>query len=82
MTGHHEVFGTVLSIAKGSLVLAKRNGARLTVDTGAAIRTLQFAEPTVGHGVLVRGTYKPDGAMTAETVLHAKDNARMWQPDR
>lgn len=80
--GRHEVFGTVRSIGQGKLVLAKRTGAVLTVDTSAAIRTLQYAEPTVGHGVLVRGTYKLDGSMAAETVLHAKDNARMWQSDR
>lgn len=80
--GQHEVFGTVRSIGKGKLVLAKRAGALLTVDTSAAIRTMQFAEPTVGHGVLVRGTYKLDGSLAADTVLHAKDNARMWQSDR
>jgi len=80
--GQHEIFGMVRAINGWSVTVAKRDGTLVTVDTLAAAQSHNFAEPAVGHGILVRGTYKTMTAMTADVVLHAKDHPGMWQSDR
>jgi hypothetical protein len=80
--GQHEIFGIVKAMNGWSVTVAKRDGTLVNVDTLAAAQSKNFAEPRVGHGILVRGKYTGINAMTADVVLHAKDHAGMWQPDR
>jgi len=78
----HEIFGIVRAMNGDRLTVARRDGRLITVDTAPARQALAYAEPTVGHGVLVRGTLSLEGVMTATTVLHAKTNPKMWPQDR
>ncbi|HEY1630170.1 MAG TPA: hypothetical protein VGF56_02595 [Rhizomicrobium sp.] len=80
--GQHEIFGMVRSVSGSTITVAKRDGTMLTVDTSPAEKNKLFAEPTVGHGVLVRGKYTAMNQMAADVVMHAKDHAGMWQADR
>ena len=80
--GQHEIFGLVRAIDGFTVTVAKRDGSLVKVDTLAAQQNHKFAEPSVGHGILVRGSYTSTGAMTADVVLHAKDYKGMWQSDR
>ncbi len=79
--GMHEVFGTVRAINGYLLTVEKRDRSLLTVDVREAQRNLNYAQPTVGHGVLVRGAYSGK-VLSAAFVFHAKDHASMWQSDR
>lgn len=80
--GMHEIFGTVKVFSGSTIVVAKRDGTLVTVDAQDAAKKLNFAEPRVGHGILVRGTFNPDGTIVAQMVLHAKDHVAMWPSDR
>jgi hypothetical protein len=80
--GQHEIFGLVRAIDGFTVTVARRDGSLVKVDTLAAQQNHKFAEPSVGHGILVRGTYTSNGTMTADVVLHAKDYKGMWQSDR
>jgi hypothetical protein len=62
--------------------VVRRNGNVIKVDGAAAFAKFQAAAPSVGHGILVRGTIDEDGVLHADTLMHAKDNSAMWQPDR
>jgi hypothetical protein len=78
----HEIFGIVQSMAGDRLVVVKRTGDIVVVDASLAIAKDQFAEPSVGHAVVARGTYDALGALQADTLLHAKDNPDICLPDR
>jgi hypothetical protein len=82
LVGEHEIFGTVRAIDGWSVTVARRDGSLVTVDTLAAAQNHSFAQPSVGHGIIVRGTFSGRNAMTARVVLHAKDHASMWLSDR
>lgn len=80
--GQHEISGTVQSIDSATITVRTRTGALITVDGAAAFANFQAAPPSVGHGILVRGTIDEAGVVHADTLLHAKDNPAMWLPDR
>ncbi|HEX3674822.1 MAG TPA: hypothetical protein VHU87_11145 [Rhizomicrobium sp.] len=80
--GQHEIFGTVRAIDGWTATIARRDGSLVKVDMLAAAQTGKFAQPRVGHGILVRGKYTAMNAMAADIVMHAKDRAGMWQSDR
>lgn len=79
--GQHEVFGTVKAINGTNITVARRDGSLISVDMRPAIDNERFASPTVGHGVRLRGSLAGN-AMTAQYVMHAKDNPVTWRPDR
>jgi hypothetical protein len=81
-SGQHEFYGTVTAMNGWTVTVKRRDGSLVKVDTLAAVQAKNFAEPTVGHGVLVRGHFTGTNAMTADYVLHAKDHADMWRTDR
>jgi hypothetical protein len=78
----HEVFGTVVHQDGAELTIAKRNGDLVAVDGTEAFDRSRAAAPSVGHGIIVRGTYAEGGVLHADTLLHAKDNPAMWPADR
>jgi hypothetical protein len=80
--GEYEVSGIVQNIDGSTLTVVRRNGNVIKVDGAAAFAKFQAAAPSVGHGILVRGTIDEDGVLHADTLMHAKDNSAMWQPDR
>lgn len=80
--GEHEIFGMVRAFRGSIIVLARRDGALVTVDARDALRQARFAQPTVGHGVMVRGRYNGARTFVASYVFHAKDHAAMWYSDR
>ncbi len=80
--GAHELYGIVRSINGPMLTVETRVGKTVTVDDSKAAVNFQMAEPSVGHGVLVRGTFGAGGVMLASSLLHAKDHPAMWLPDR
>jgi|HubBroStandDraft_1064217.scaffolds.fasta_scaffold09864_3 hypothetical protein len=79
---HHEVFGTVVHQEGAELTVAKRNGDLIAVDGTEAFALSRAAQPSVGHGIIVRGTYGASGVLEADTLLHAKDNPALWPADR
>ncbi|HEX4295806.1 MAG TPA: hypothetical protein VHZ29_16850 [Rhizomicrobium sp.] len=80
--GTHEIYGTVRAIDGTMLKVARRDGSALTVDAGVAEKTLRYAEPVVGNGVILRGAYGAGGVLDAEIVMHAKRDSAMWPADR
>ena len=80
--GQHEIYGTVHGINGSTVIVQKRDGTLVTVDALAAAKGFDLAAPSIGHGILVRGTFNPAGVMVASVVMHAKDRAAMWLPDR
>jgi hypothetical protein len=80
--GHHEIYGLVERMKGAAIAIRKRDGAMEQLDASTAKETLHFAVPTVGHGLLARGTYDANGILHADTVLHAKDHAALWPADR
>jgi hypothetical protein len=80
--GHHEVFGTVVHQDGAELTVAKRDGDLVAVDGTEAFALSRAAEPSVGHGIIVRGIFGPGGVLQADTLLHAKDNPALWPADR
>jgi hypothetical protein len=79
---HHEVFGTVVHQDGVELTVAKRNGDLIAVDGTEAFAHSRAAQPSVGRGIIVRGTYNAAGVLQADTLLHAKDNPAIWPTDR
>jgi hypothetical protein len=80
--GMHEISGTVRAMNDYVMTVAKRDGSLVTVDGSAAARNLNYAQPKIGNGVLVRGTINQAGVFDASIVLHAKKDPAMWLPDR
>jgi hypothetical protein len=80
--GQHEVFGTVVHQDGAELTVANRNGDLVAVDGTEAFAHSRAVESSVGHGVMVRGTYAEDGVLRADALLHARDNPAMWPADR
>jgi hypothetical protein len=79
--GEHEFRGTVRIISNDTLAVETRDGKMISVDYRAAAADYKVAPPTVGHGVLVRGTFEGK-VMKAEVVGHAPDHPRQWPADR
>jgi hypothetical protein len=79
--GQHEVYATVVSQDGTHLVVAKRTGELVEVDGTEAFAHSRAAEPSVGHGIRIRGRYA-EGVLHADTLLHAKDNPGIWPTDR
>ena len=80
--GQHEISGTVQSIYGSTLTVRARAGSLIKVDGASAVANFKAAPPSIGHGILVRGTIDGSGVVHAEALLHAKDNPAMWRPDR
>jgi len=80
--GHHEIFGIADRINGNVIALHKRDGALQLLNVSVAKQTLHYAIPTIGHGLVARGTYDANGVMHADTVLHAKDHIAVWPADR
>lgn len=80
--GMHEIYGTVRGIKGSALLVEKRTGALIHVDGAAAFANFQAAQPSVGHGILVRGSLDEAGVLHATTLLHAKDGSAIWPDDR
>jgi hypothetical protein len=54
----------------------------IKVDGAAAVANFEAAPPSIGHGILVRGTIDESGVVHAEALQHAKDSPAMWRADR
>jgi hypothetical protein len=67
---------------RGSILIAKRNGAQLRIDASLAQKTFHFAEPAPGHALMARGTIDKSGVLEASAIFHAKDSAALWPADR
>ena len=80
--GEHEIRGVVKSMNGNLLRVAERDGSMLTVDTTQAEKNFRMAEPSVGNGLLARGTVDATGIFRALVILHAKNNPAMWPADR
>jgi hypothetical protein len=80
--GEHEISGTVQDIDGTTLSVRTRSGTLIKVDGASAFANFQAAPPSVGHGILVRGSIDESGVVHAEALLHAKDNPAIWLPDR
>jgi hypothetical protein len=80
--GEHDVYGSIVSLKRGTFALRTRAGRTLLVDGRAAWRHHQSAVLYVDRRVEVRGTFGKGGTLTAQTILSAKDSAALWPPDR
>lgn len=79
--GVHEFTGTVRSLNGKAMTVMLRNGTLLGVDMSVAIGTFHYAQPAVGDGVLVHGSFAGQ-VFAASIVMHAKNDPSMWQADR
>lgn len=79
--GVHEIRGTVRNISGYTLLVQKRDGTMITVDSTMAAANHKAAPPSVGHALFARGKVEGD-VMKAEIVGHVPDALQAWQPDR
>ncbi len=77
----HDLYGIVSAIDGTVITLRPRNGAPVRVDVAAARAAGDYAPAAIGRAALVRGDYKA-GMFVAKYVLHAKQQASLWGPDR
>lgn len=80
--GEHEIYATMRSMKGTTLTVEKRDGQTLRLDATDAKRLKRFAEPSVGHALIARGTFDKSGVLQASIVLHAKDHSALWPADR
>ncbi|HXM00250.1 MAG TPA: hypothetical protein VN932_09995, partial [Rhizomicrobium sp.] len=65
--GMHEIYGMVRAVAGSTITVVKRDGTIVSVDAQPAVANMNFAEPAVGRGILVRGAYNNDGVLVAQS---------------
>ena len=80
--GEHEIHGIARSINGNLVTVARRDGSLITVDSTEAEKNSRMAEPSVGAGLLARGSADATGIFRADAILHAKKNPAMWPSDR
>lgn len=80
--GRHEIYAVLRSRNGARILATRRNGEVQRIDATKAMRADQFAVPSPGHALIVRGTYTQAGVLEADTLLHAKDNKALWPADR
>ncbi|HLY58241.1 MAG TPA: hypothetical protein VKS60_21950 [Stellaceae bacterium] len=78
----HQLTGVVRSANGSRLDIETRDGRTVAIDYGDALVRHVAVVPVVGQPVLARGTYASDGALHADTMLHAKASSASWEPDR
>jgi hypothetical protein len=81
-SGEHEIYAFVRSMKGQEIVAEKRNGEMVRIDANVARHSSHYAEPSVGHALIARGTIDRSGLLLADTILHAKDHPVMWPADR
>ncbi len=64
------------------IVMTRRSGGPLRVDTIDAKKGFRFAVPTTGHAMIARGVCTSAGVLDADAILHAVDHSAMWPADR
>lgn len=79
--GEHEIRGMVRNISGFNLIIETKHGKMITVDYRIAAANYKIAPPSIGHGVVARGTLE-GGVLKAKVVGHAPDHPMMWPPDR
>ena len=80
--GEHEIYATVRGMKGSEITAQKRGGELIRIDASLAKHMAHYAEPSVGHALIARGTIEKSGLMVADTILHAKDHPAMWPSDR
>ncbi|MGD0192089.1 MAG: hypothetical protein ABSD74_15220 [Rhizomicrobium sp.] len=80
--GEHEIHGTVRSMNGNLITIATRTGELVTIDSTQAESKSRMAQPSVGHALVARGAMTGAGVFKADTIMHAKNNPAIWQPDR
>jgi hypothetical protein len=78
----HEIHGTVRSMNGNLVTIATRSGELVTIDSTQAEKMSRMAQPSVGNGLVARGAMTGAGIFNADTIMHAKKNPAIWQPDR
>ncbi|HEY3636536.1 MAG TPA: hypothetical protein VGK90_00195 [Rhizomicrobium sp.] len=79
--GEHEVRGIVRRMSGYTLVVQTKQDKLIAVDYARAAANYKVAAPSIGHGVLVRGTFEGK-VLKARVVGHAPDHPRQWPLDR
>ena len=80
--GQHEIYGIVESMSARTLLVKKRDGSELSIETGDAQRGHRLVESDKGDGLVARGTIDRNGVMHAISVHHASMHPEMWPDDR
>ena len=80
--GEHELYGRIERVEGDMVQIRTRDGRLVTIDAATAKSKYDFAKPWIGHALMARGTFAPDGTLKAALVVHAKDSAKMWLGDR
>lgn len=80
--GEHEIYGAIESLSGEIVIIRKRNGEMLRLDTSKAETSHRLATPAVGDALIARGTFRKSGVLDAHTVLHVVNNPATWPEDR
>jgi hypothetical protein len=80
--GAHEIYGTIEAIGDGTLTLATRAGAPVTIAVRQAVDTQQSVDLAIGLAVRVIGRWGPSHLLQAETIVRTKPAPLGWPPDR
>jgi hypothetical protein len=76
-----KVTGTITAINGQTVTLQTRSGAVMVIDATEAQQTHLSVPLVVNRPVLVRGARGPSGMFHATTILHAKPQPELWEPD-
>ncbi len=80
--GEHEIYGLAKSISGNRITVARRDGSLVVVDSTLAQKNYRMAEPSVGNGLIARGSFDKSGVLEANVVQHTFRSAKMWPADR
>jgi hypothetical protein len=81
-TGSHEIYGTIMTIEDGEMILATRAATLVRVAVRGAIDAGQSVNLEIGKTVRVIGRYDGAHVLHAKNVIKAKPSPRAWPVDR
>ncbi len=80
-SGEVRFTGRVATVTGTRCLLVLRNGKTVQVDGADAAKNNVAVALSPGMAVMVQGSLSSTGLVSANRVLHAKDNPSNWPPD-
>jgi hypothetical protein len=77
-----KVSGWVDGINGTELMIRKRNGTHVTIDTKPAQDAFQSVPIGMEEAITAIGSYDAQGVLHAQKILRAKDSRTLWPPDQ
>jgi hypothetical protein len=76
-----QLFGTLQEMQGNNIVIATRNGQRVTVDATPALSAQMSTVLVPGHAYDILGTLGPNGEVRADVIRRTSGAPPSWKPD-